>query len=59
MTTLFEENKDLPREKLLKIDCEGCEYDGLLAIERNELLSFTHIIGEIHNILSKDVTTLY
>lgn len=34
---------------VMKIDCEGCEYDTILNAEPTTLLKFSHIIGEYHN----------
>ena len=37
------------RPRLLKIDCEGCEYEVLPQLEQlNMLHAFSRIVGEIH-----------
>ncbi len=35
-------------EAVMKIDCEGCEYNVILGSDRDTLRRFTHIIGEYH-----------
>lgn len=33
---------------ILKMDCEGCEYDAILSADRNVLRRFSHILIEYH-----------
>ena len=33
---------------VLKLDCEGCEYDSILTADKSILLKFTHIQIEYH-----------
>jgi Methyltransferase FkbM domain len=37
------------KPSILKIDCEGCEYDVILSATSNTLLNFTHIQIEYHH----------
>jgi FkbM family methyltransferase len=34
---------------ILKMDCEGCEYDAILSADRNVLQRFSHILVEYHH----------
>lgn len=36
-------------DAILKMDCEGCEYESILLSERDTLRKFTHIQIEYHN----------
>ena len=54
LASLLSKNGDKSRTKILKIDCEGCEYDAIEQMNLSDLLSFTHIFGELHNILGKN-----
>ena len=50
---LLEETKTL-RADLLKVDCEGCEYDVLLGASRQLLGRFSNIVCEYHPIEQRD-----
>lgn len=41
-------NDDYNKRKLLKIDCEGCEWGAIDNLDENVLLGFDHVIGEWH-----------
>lgn len=34
--------------KMLKIDCEGCEWPAIDELDEETLLGFDHIVGEFH-----------
>ena len=40
---------DVKEGAVMKIDCEGCEYDTILNANSATLLKFSHIIGEYHH----------
>ncbi len=48
LTNLIKENK-LGNNLVLKMDCEGCEFDSLLNEDNNTLKAFSEIIMEYHN----------
>ena len=48
LTNLIKENK-LGDNLVLKMDCEGCEFDSLLNEDENTLKAFSEIIMEYHN----------
>lgn len=39
---------DIQKGAVMKIDCEGCEYDAILKADPVTLSKFSHIIGEYH-----------
>jgi FkbM family methyltransferase len=45
---ILDNSKDLSNDIILKIDCEGCEYDVILSADRNMLRRFSHILIEYH-----------
>lgn len=46
---ILNENKlDSDGSIILKMDCEGCEYESILATDRNTLQRFSHILIEYH-----------
>ena len=47
---ILHENKiDVDVSLILKMDCEGCEYESILSAEKNTLKRFSHIIIEYHH----------
>jgi hypothetical protein len=44
ISQMFDNNE----KAVMKIDCEGCEYDAILNAEENTLSRFSHIVGEYH-----------
>merc|ERR1712034_89528 len=50
---MIDQNKDWGRRKILKIDCEGPEWDVFDAMDVKILLEFEQIVGEWH-LLIKD-----
>jgi hypothetical protein len=54
---LLEETKTLHAD-LLKVDCEGCEYDVLLGASRELLARFSNIVCEYHPIDQRDRSEL-
>lgn len=44
----LQKNKAHGMRKMLKIDCEGCEWVALDEISEQSLLGFDHLIGEFH-----------
>lgn len=41
-------NYNIPEGSILKVDCEGCEYDSILSAPEDALRRFSHIIIEYH-----------
>jgi len=39
---------DIPNDSVMKIDCEGCEYDVIMSSSKSLLRKFTHIEVEYH-----------
>lgn len=46
---ILNENKIVPTECILKMDCEGCEYDTIIPASPRTLQMFSHIQIEYHN----------
>lgn len=46
---LSENNLDNDGSLILKIDCEGCEYESILSANKNTLQRFSHILIEYHH----------
>ena len=42
------EDYNLPNDAVLKMDCEGCEYDSILKTSRDVLRKFANIQLEYH-----------
>ncbi len=42
-------NYNIPNESILKMDCEGCEYETILTASNEILERFSHIIVEYHH----------
>jgi FkbM family methyltransferase len=45
---LHDNNLDLDNSTILKIDCEGCEYETILSANDHTIQKFSHIIIEYH-----------
>lgn len=46
---ILKDNNVETRENVLKMDCEGCEYETILSASKETLQKFTHIQIEYHN----------
>lgn len=46
---ILKDNNVATREIVLKMDCEGCEYETILSASKETLQKFTHIQIEYHN----------
>jgi FkbM family methyltransferase len=46
---ILNENKLLSQRLLLKMDCEGCEYEAILSASHETLRKFSHIVIEYHH----------
>jgi hypothetical protein len=58
LSTEIRRHNALKKRKLLKADCEGCEFPAIYHMSDEELLSFDQIMGEFHwlNHVSANVT---
>jgi FkbM family methyltransferase len=48
LESILNEFKISPREVILKMDCEGCEYDSILSADESTLKKFGYILIEYH-----------
>ena len=46
---ILDKNNITNNENILKMDCEGCEYETILSADENTLEKFSHIIIEYHH----------